>query len=257
MSDPADHALEAVRPSKPEYGLDAPWLVRLLGGAGAGCFLLGVLIRLPESLFVLQLPLVLLQWAGLMGLGQAGLMFLSSSYGKLRARDRLIASISWRGDEQVLDVGCGRGLMLVAAARRLSTGRAVGIDNWRSDDLSDNWAEAAWDNARLEGVDDRIEIRDGDYRELPFEDASFDVVLASLAFYMLDNAGQRFSAMQELARVLKPGGVLLIMDIGLLSGHARLLREAGLTVKWEGFRGFMYPPTSVIRAVKGVAPSTT
>jgi ribosomal protein L11 methylase PrmA len=49
-------------------------------------------------------------------------MFASSRFGKLHARDRLIARLKLRGDETVLDVGCGHGLLLIAAAKLLPRG---------------------------------------------------------------------------------------------------------------------------------------
>jgi arsenite methyltransferase len=52
------------------------------------------------------------------GLVLVGGMVWSSKVGKLRVRDRLIESLSLRGDESVLDVGCGRGLLLIAAAKQ-------------------------------------------------------------------------------------------------------------------------------------------
>jgi cyclopropane fatty-acyl-phospholipid synthase-like methyltransferase len=46
--------------------------------------------------------------------------------------------VPWKGDEAVRDVGCGHGLMLVGAARRLTTGKATGIDIWQAEDLTGN-----------------------------------------------------------------------------------------------------------------------
>ena len=69
-------------------------------------------------------------------------MVWSSKVGKLSARDRLIEALSLRGDESVLDVGCGRGLLLIAAAKLLTTGKAVGVDLWSAKDQSDNLPES-------------------------------------------------------------------------------------------------------------------
>ena len=65
-------------------------------------------------------------------------MLLYSLKGKFRHRDRMLALAQLRGDENVLDIGTGRGLLLVGAAKRLTTGRAVGLDIWKTSDLSDN-----------------------------------------------------------------------------------------------------------------------
>jgi hypothetical protein len=107
-------------------------------------------------------------WLGVWGLVaglQAGLMVRSSRSGKLRERDRLLDDLPWRGDEWVLDVGCGRrGLLLIGAARRLTTGRAVGLDLWRRQDQAGNDPASTMANAEVEGVAERVELRDGDAR---------------------------------------------------------------------------------------------
>ena len=77
---------------------------------------------------------------------------------KFRHRDKMLAMIQWRGDEQVLDIGTGRGLLLIGAAKRLTTGHVVGIDIWSKKDLSDNRLERAEFNIKAEGVADRCEL---------------------------------------------------------------------------------------------------
>lgn len=95
-------------------------------------------------------------------------MIWSSRVGKLRVRNRLVDSLELRGDETVLDVGCGRGLLLLGVAKRLRTGRAHGVDIWKTEDQSGNSREAAIRNGELEGVADRVEVHDGDAHRLPF-----------------------------------------------------------------------------------------
>src|SRR5271170_4210361 len=74
----------------------------------------------------------------LIGLGfvvVVGVSVLSSRTGKLKMREKLLDSVPWKGDEKVLDVGCGRGLLMIGAAQRVKTGRATGVDIWRHEDL--------------------------------------------------------------------------------------------------------------------------
>src|SRR3546814_12624473 len=86
----------------------------------------------------------------------ACVMLWGSKIGKVRLRDKVLATLPWRGDERVLDVGCGHGLMLAGAAQRLLTGRVIGIDIWRSEDQARNSPEATLRNMRLEGVSERV-----------------------------------------------------------------------------------------------------
>ena len=228
----------------PDYGLDAPPVVRNLLLAGVAGLLLWLSaaarlwsgeIRLPlggDTLRIVLAPAALS--IGLACLAMAAWMVWSSMVGKVRERERLLDTLAWRGDERVLDVGCGRGLMLIGAARRLCTGHATGIDLWRREDLGGNAPDAALANAAAEGVRDRITLQTADMRTLPFADASFDVILTQAAVHNVSEAGGRRAAVQEMARVLRPGGTILLADIRNLGEYARALRDAGLAVGIEG-----------------------
>ena len=71
-------------------------------------------------------------------LGMGCFMLYFSKVEKLRERDKLLDLVEWSGQERVLDVGCGRGLMLIGAAKRLSSGKAIGIDLWQQQDQANN-----------------------------------------------------------------------------------------------------------------------
>ena len=178
-----------------------------------------------ESRFaLLGVPLIS---SGLACGAMAGWMICSSKFGKVREREAYLDLLEWRGDERVLDVGCGRGLFLIGAAKRLTTGRAIGIDIWQAEDLSGNKPAATLNNAMIEGVADRVEVQTADARKLPFDDASFDVVLSSVALHNIYNAGERQTAVREIARVLNVGGRVLIVDVRHIRHNARTLRDAG------------------------------
>jgi SAM-dependent methyltransferase len=214
----------------PDYGLDAPVAVRnmlivaVLGVVSLIARLLGVWSR-HDAVAVIARPLMM---AGL-GFGAMALwMIYDSKVGKVRERDTYLDRIDWSGHERALDVGCGLGLFLIGAAKRLSTGRAVGIDKWQQEDLSGNNAEGTLRNAMIEGVADKVEVHTGDARRLPFADSSFDVVLSSMALHNIYKASERQAAVREIARVLAPGGRVLIVDIRHTSAYAATLRDAGL-----------------------------
>jgi arsenite methyltransferase len=215
---------------KADYGLDAPGVVRNLALVAIVGFLLFVTaVAGLWSGVVVGIPL-----AGI-GLGftitcgtTAAFMVYGSKVGKVRDRNRFLDLLSWRGDEQVLDVGCGRGLLLIGVAKRLTTGRATGVDIWQAQDLSGNRPEATLENARLECVADRVELKTADMRELPFPDGTFDAVVSSWAVHNLYDPKAREKALREIVRVLKPGGRLLLRDIKHGPEYTRVLTAAGL-----------------------------
>jgi arsenite methyltransferase len=128
----------------------------------------------------------------------------------------------------VLDVGCGRGLMLVGAARRLTTGRAVGIDIWQAADQSANTADGTLQNAAAEGVSDRVSVQTADMRVLPFGDGSFDVILSHWAVHNVANAADRAQALAEMVRVLRQDGVILLADIEKRAEYLAAFQAMGL-----------------------------
>ena len=217
----------------PNYGIDAPvavrnlFIVAVLGVISLITRLLGVWSR-QDLIAVIARPLI---GAGLSCGAMALWMIYDSKIGKVRERERYLDKIAWRGDERVLDVGCGLGLLLIGAAKRLSTGRAVGIDKWQQEDLSGNNAAGTLNNAMIEGVADRVEVHTGDARKLPFDDASFNVVLSSMALHNIYNAGERQTAVREIARVIKSGGRVLIVDVRHIRQYAATLRDAGLDAR--------------------------
>lgn len=214
---------------KPDYGIDAPGLMRgfLIGGACA--FALGCLaaIALGGQGFLGVASIVACAIPALYLTGMGGFMAYESKYAKPRERERLLDLIAWRGDERVLDVGCGRGLMLVGAARRLTSGTATGVDIWRSEDQSANTPDAALANAALEGVADRVTVETADMRALPFGDSSFDRVVSHWAIHNLDHAAERSKALAEMSRVLRAGGALILTDIAHRPAYAAALPALG------------------------------
>jgi ubiquinone/menaquinone biosynthesis C-methylase UbiE len=239
---------------RPDYGVDAPVVLRRLFAIGATGLILGT-----ASVFAIKLAGV--KWLRLVlptlfgsGVGftvTASVSLWASKIGKLRFRDKIIQSIAWRGDEQVLDVGCGHGLFLLAAAKELARGKAIGVDLWQKEDQAGNCREATWQNAILEGVTDRVELKDGDARQLPFADGSFDVILSSWALHNIYNKAERDQAVRQIVRVLKPGGRLVLIDIRHTRQYARVLRASQMQDVKRSLPNFLFvTPTFVLRATK-------
>jgi len=158
---------------------------------------------------------------------------------------------NWR-QASILDAGCGTGAVLQSLA---SSPRAAGVD------LSSD-AVAFCRNRGLRNV------AQGDVAALPFVDASFDVVICSNVLYhkWIDGVG---SALTELARVLRPGGILLVVVPAfefLRSDHDRavmtarrftkgelreLLVTSGLTIRHLTYWTTLFFPAAVVARTLG------
>lgn len=148
---------------------------------------------------------------------------------RLEARDRLLDQIPWRGTETVLDVGCGNGILILGAAKRLTTGKGIGIDIW-TEGSGDNHPEIFMENAEVEGVADRVSLQNEDARQLPYDNESFDVIISGLTMHHLGFDTDK--ATSEMTRVLKPGGWMAIYDEPSTVFYcAKLMRQFGLQVE--------------------------
>ena len=211
-----------------DYGIDAPGVIRnlLLFGAAGLIAWTTVFLHLWSGDITVNVAGTGLG-AGSICLAMSLWMLWDSKIGKMHSRERLLDRISWTGAEQVLDVGCGRGLMLVGAALRLRSGIATGIDVWQSEDLSGNRADAALENAAHAGLAQRVKVETADMRRMPFASESFDVIVSRAAIHNLYQPGERAQALKEIVRVLKPGGHALIDDIRHIGEYADAFARAG------------------------------
>jgi ubiquinone/menaquinone biosynthesis C-methylase UbiE len=193
--------------------------------------------------------------AGAVVVGSAASYLYSIESGKRAIWARLLDELGLRGDEHVLNVGCGRGTVLKLVARRVPAGRAVGADVWRRRHQSGTRRAATERNVVCEGVYGRVELFDADARDLPFPSASFDVVVSSLTISNIRDADGRAQALREAVRVLRPGGRLRIVDKDA-DRYAAVLRDAGCTGvavrqldwrTWHGIPGHHFPMVAAAR----------
>jgi arsenite methyltransferase len=222
-ADDPDHLL-GQRPSG-DYGFDGSF-AGLFGMAAGGSLLAGLgwaqarTGHLLAGIGELLLGVVLL-------ITLANFIY-ATRRGKFAVWAELLARLPLRGDERILDVGCGRGAVLTLAARLVPRGRAVGLDPWKAGDQSGNSPEATRRNLDVEGVGDRCSVVTADMRTMPFRDATFSVVVSNLAIHNVRRHGGRLQAMDEAVRVLEPGGSLLVADLMWTGTYARHLRERGM-----------------------------
>jgi ubiquinone/menaquinone biosynthesis C-methylase UbiE len=230
------------------YGIDAPYAPAFIA---------------IMTVVVLVMAIISGQWQTFVPvtfmLAVLGFYLHTTLRGKFLVWAELLDELGLRGDERILDLGCGRGAVLLMAALRLTTGRAVGIDLWRCADQSGNSAEATQRNAIAEGVTDRVELHTGDMTALPFADNSFDVIVSSLAIHNIRGRAGREKAVYEAVRVLRPGGRLLIADIRGTRQHQAQLAKIGMsdiTRRRLGWRFWWGGPWAATRLVTATKPAS-
>jgi SAM-dependent methyltransferase len=204
------------------YGFDAPYVLLGLAVASACAALIGLVGLLTSMSWLAALGFANAAW-----FGGSTLSFLwTTRVGKFAVWEELLDELPLRGSERVLDVGCGRGAVLVLTAKRLTSGAAVGIDIWSQHGQSGNTRDIAVQNAELEGVSERISLHTADARSIPFPDESFDVVTSSLVLHHVRDATERGRCLDEIVRVLKLGGVALVADLRFTASYAEHCRRA-------------------------------
>ena len=128
-------------------------------------------------------------------------------------------------DALVMDMGTGTGAIIPYLASRLGGGRVVGID------FSEKMVKAANERIAKENLSGKARAIVADGTKLPFPDNHFDGIIATFAFTSFPEP-QR--ALDECARVLRPGGILSILDTGKPQGRRGRLRYRYLkTVMWQ------------------------
>ena len=237
--------------AKVNYGYDAPGIMRNFLVSGLVTLITGTSMLALFSSFVIIIIGVLALFAGTVLTALGTCMFAYSVKGKYRVRDFMLSQVVWKGDEKVLDIGTGQGLLMNGAAKHLSSGKSTGIDIWSSKDLSGNTMQRALENAKLEGVLSKVEVLNEDATSMHFEDNTFDVILSQFCLHNIEDKKDQEEACYEIARVLKPGGTALIGDYIPTNFYAESLAKAGLKIiSSKPYFALAYGPTWIVYANK-------
>ena len=237
------------------YGYDAPYALVTFGCLSVVSALIAMLSWSKGS----NRAATWMTFYSVFFLANAASFLHTTRRGKFLEWDRILDRLGLSGDERVLDMGCGRGAVLTAVARRLTTGRVTGVDIWSTHDQSGNARDVTLRNASLEGVGDRVYVETGDMRALQFPNATFDLVVSSLAIHNIRSNADRKKAVAEGFRVLRPGGRMVIADIRATRIYEDALRRLGASnverrrLGWRFWWGNPVAATTLLTASKAPA----
>lgn len=231
-----------------ENGIDGFWGLVSFIGLAVACFIIWLATGLATSWLI----------ATLLYVAMASCFLHTTLIGKQKIWDQQLPQITLSTDTRALDIGCGHGMVLFKIAHRLPAGGHItGIDIWRQQDQTNNSMATVTQKIHTDGLDQVAAVQTADMRELPFADNHFNVVVSGLAIHNVKPKAGRQQSLREIARVLQPGGQLVIADLGFsCNAYRQELARLGfhdIQVTGTGINGWWggpWMPTLVLRAIR-------
>lgn len=128
-----------------------------------------------------------------------------------QVHEHLVRHLDWNGKGTLLDIGCGAGALTIRCAKAFPKATVTGMDYWGKE-----WSYAksqCEENAKIEGVAERVHFEQGDAAKLPYEDESFDAVVSNFVFHEVKTAKDKKDVVREALRVVKKGGSFAFQDL--------------------------------------------
>lgn len=119
-------------------------------------------------------------------------------------RKKAVSIIKRHGGKNMLDVATGTGDLAINMGKSMPDARITGID------LSEKMIGCGLAKIRSAKLDDRIQLMQADCLDLPFDDDSFDVITVAYGVRNFEKLQQGYN---EMARVMKPGGMLVVIEL--------------------------------------------
>ena len=124
--------------------------------------------------------------------------------------DLVIQKLPWNGHGKALDIGTGAGAIAIELAKKFPESEVCGIDYWgKGWNYSKQQCE---ENAKHEGVADRITFQRASASNLPFENGEFDAIVSNFVYHEVRDTRDKRKLINESLRVLKKGGTFSLHD---------------------------------------------
>ena len=148
--------------------------------------------------------------------------------------EHLVEHLDWDGEGTLLDIGCGAAALTVRCAKAFPKAQITATDYWGAEW---NYAkEQCENNARIEGVVERITFQKGDAAKMDFPDETFDAAVSNFVFHEVRSAKDKRDVVREALRVVKKGGAFSFQDMfsqkalyGDMEQFVQMLREEGIS----------------------------
>ncbi len=128
-----------------------------------------------------------------------------------RIHELVLNHLNWNGNGEIIDIGCGNAPLTIKAAKRYPNAFVTGIDYWGG--LWEYSINMCMENAKIEGVADRINFQKATASDLPFKDGYFDAAISNLVFHEVNDTKDKRDVIKEALRVVKKGGVFSFQDL--------------------------------------------